>query len=155
MYFVVVFTTENSVDVVGEKWFHDHDKSRVMWLDNRKVRKRCLEMDERPPEGTPYYPVRILGNYFPLEEAHRRAKLAEKTSDLSSSEPTQKGRGCRRNNCRCINVTSADMLPAAMQAALKAMETRLEARFDARFEALESIVRQSNELNRRLYDKLT
>ncbi|VDN37406.1 unnamed protein product [Dibothriocephalus latus] len=42
-----------------------------------------------------------------------------------------------------------------MLAWLKAMDDRLETRFEARMEALEAIVRQSNELNRRAYEKST
>ncbi|VDN10990.1 unnamed protein product [Dibothriocephalus latus] len=167
MYFVVVLTTENSVGVVGEKWFDEHEKSRVMWPDN----------------------PRVLGNYFTLEEARRSAKLAEETSNLSSSEPMQKGKGCRRKIRRRLTSDSedevsdkenepplaeralgwpstsqlsvvkspataapstsqsAELLPATMLAWMKAMEDCLE--------ALEALIRQSNELNRRASDKIT
>ncbi|VDN40974.1 unnamed protein product [Dibothriocephalus latus] len=86
MYIVVVLVNENSVDVVGEKWFHEHDKGLLMWPDNPRVRRRCLENEERPPEGTPFHPVRILGTYFTLEEARQRAKMAEETSDLFTQD---------------------------------------------------------------------
>nr|VZH95109.1 unnamed protein product [Spirometra erinaceieuropaei] len=104
MYAVVEFVNDKSVAAVPKCWFHSEDC--VMWVKNHKLRDRLLVNNERPPEGTKIYPVRVLKNDLSLDRALQLEKKAVDTDDLSHSEPTELGRGMRKRFVR--QLTSDD-----------------------------------------------
>ncbi|BHF66024.1 hypothetical protein SprV_0200903800 [Sparganum proliferum] len=106
MYSVVDFFNDKSVTVVAEAWFYN--AGSVLWSEKNRQRSILLENNQRPPDGTKAYAVKVLRSGLMLQKARQAARRAENTDNLSSSEPRQLGRGKRIRHIRKLTSDSDD-----------------------------------------------
>ncbi|BHF74004.1 hypothetical protein SprV_0401708800 [Sparganum proliferum] len=106
MYSVVEFFNDKSVAVVAEAWFYN--AGSVLWPKKHRQRSILLENNQRPPDGTKAYAVKVLRSGLTLQKAPQAARRAENTDNLSSSEPRQLGRGKRIRHIRKLTSDSDD-----------------------------------------------
>ncbi|BHF65644.1 hypothetical protein SprV_0200865700 [Sparganum proliferum] len=106
MYSVVEFLNDKSVAVVAEAWFYN--TGSVLWSKKHRQRSILLENNQRPPDGTKAYAVKVLRSGLTLQKARQAARRAENTDNLSSSEPRQLGRGKRIRHIRKLTSDSDD-----------------------------------------------
>ncbi|BHF60531.1 hypothetical protein SprV_0100349600 [Sparganum proliferum] len=106
MYSVVEFFNDKSVAVVAEAWFYN--AGSVLWPKKHRQRSILLENNQRPPDGTKAYAVKVLRSGLTLQKARQAARRAENTDNLSSSEPRQLGRGKRIRHIRKLSSDSDD-----------------------------------------------
>ncbi|BHF66185.1 hypothetical protein SprV_0200920100 [Sparganum proliferum] len=106
MYSVVDFFNDKSVTVVAEAWFYN--AGSVLWPKKHRQRSILLENNQRPPDGTKAYAVKVLRSGLTLQKARQAARRAENTDNLSSSEPRQLGRGKRIRHIRKLSSDSDD-----------------------------------------------
>ncbi|BHF65498.1 hypothetical protein SprV_0200851000 [Sparganum proliferum] len=106
MYSVVEFFNDKSVAVVAEAWFYN--AGSVLWPKKHRQRSILLENNQRPPDGTKAYAVKVLKSGLTLQKARQAARRAENTDNLSSSEPCQLGRGKRTRRIRKLSSDSDD-----------------------------------------------
>ncbi|VDK47605.1 unnamed protein product [Dibothriocephalus latus] len=94
MYSVVHFVGDQTVGVVAASWFiYPHT---VYWPKNAMKRRHLLERNVKPPESTLCYRVRTIQGNLKLEKARRKVAKALMSDNLSSFEPTQRGKGMRK-----------------------------------------------------------
>ncbi|VDN38335.1 unnamed protein product [Dibothriocephalus latus] len=74
MYLVVEFINEKPVAVVANSWLVADNV--VMWPKSDKKRTSLLERNERPPDGTPVHPLRVLSESLTLALARQRVEKA-------------------------------------------------------------------------------
>ncbi|BHF80866.1 hypothetical protein SprV_0702399400 [Sparganum proliferum] len=106
MYSVVEFFNDKSVAVEAEAWFYN--SGSVLWPKKHRQRSILLENNQRPPDGTKAYAVKVLRSGLTLQKARQAARRAENTDNLSSSEPRQLGRGKRIRHIRKLSSDSDD-----------------------------------------------
>nr|VZI13785.1 unnamed protein product [Spirometra erinaceieuropaei] len=106
MYSVVEFFNDKSVAEVPEAWFYN--AGSVLWPKKHRQRRILLENNQRPPDGTKAYAVKVLKSGLTLEKARQAARRALNTDNLSSSEPRQLGRGKRIRRIRELTSDSDD-----------------------------------------------
>nr|VZI51217.1 unnamed protein product [Spirometra erinaceieuropaei] len=106
MYSVVEFFNDKSVAEVAEAWFYN--AGSVLWPKKHRQRRILLENNQRPPDGTKAYAVKVLKSGLTLEKARQAARRAQNTDNLSSSEPRQLSRGKRIRYNRKLTSDSDD-----------------------------------------------
>ncbi|BHF60471.1 hypothetical protein SprV_0100343600 [Sparganum proliferum] len=106
MYSVVEFFNDKSVAVVAEAWFYN--AGSVLWPKKHRQRSILPENNQRPPDGTKAYAVKVLRSGLTLQKARQAARRAENTDNLSSSEQRQLGRGRRIRHIRKLTSDSDD-----------------------------------------------
>ncbi|BHF76225.1 hypothetical protein SprV_0501932300 [Sparganum proliferum] len=106
MYSVVEFFNDKSVAVLAEAWLYN--AGSVLWPKKHRQRSILLENNQRPPDGTKAYAVKVLRSSLTLQKARQAARRAENTNNLSSSEPRQLGRGKRIRHIRKLSSDSDD-----------------------------------------------
>nr|VZI23358.1 unnamed protein product [Spirometra erinaceieuropaei] len=104
MYSVVQFFNDKSVAEMAEAWFNN--AGRVLWPKKHRQRSILLENNQRPPDGTKAYAVKVLKSGLTLEKARQAARRAQNTDNLSSSEPRQLGRAKRIRHNRKLTPDS-------------------------------------------------
>ncbi|BHF64296.1 tRNA methyltransferase 2 [Sparganum proliferum] len=106
MYYAVEFFNDKSVAVVAEARFYN--AGSVLWPKKHRQRSILLENNQRPPDGTKAYAVKVLKSGLTLQKARQAARRAENTDNLSSSEPRQLGRDKRIRHIRKLISDSDD-----------------------------------------------
>nr|VZI39728.1 unnamed protein product [Spirometra erinaceieuropaei] len=106
MYSVVEFLNDKSVADVAEAWFYN--AGSTLWPKKHRQRSILLENNQRPPDGTKAYAVKVLKSGLTLEKARQAARRAQNTDNLSSSKPRQLGRGKRIRHIRKLTSDSDD-----------------------------------------------
>nr|VZI51058.1 unnamed protein product [Spirometra erinaceieuropaei] len=91
MYSVVEFFNDKYVAEVVEAWFFN--AGSVLWPKKHRQLRILLENNQRPPDDTKAYAVKVLKRGLTLEKARQASRRAQNTDNLSSSEPRQLGRG--------------------------------------------------------------
>nr|VZH96034.1 unnamed protein product [Spirometra erinaceieuropaei] len=106
MYSVAEFCNDRSVAEVAVAWFYT--AGSVLWPKKHRQRSILLENNQRPPDGTKAYAVKVLKRGLTLEKARKVARRAQNTDNLSSSEPHQLGRSKRIRRIRKLTSDADD-----------------------------------------------
>ncbi|KAF5276716.1 hypothetical protein FQR65_LT16229 [Abscondita terminalis] len=88
MWYVVLFTEENTVTVVPNNWYNQ-EKGECFWpskdVKQEKVEK-FIKQKLVPSDGWHGYSAKILGKYYDYNEAKRKLNKAQETDKLTSTD---------------------------------------------------------------------
>ncbi|XP_077984241.1 uncharacterized protein LOC144438893 isoform X2 [Glandiceps talaboti] len=94
MYAVVLFPTDNTVDVVPRSWLYGKDLKQCWWPPHKGLKFTNMIMNLEPSQpGWESYDVQLLKETESFERARKACKKAEDgLSDLATSEEDQRRR---------------------------------------------------------------
>ncbi|XP_038062304.1 uncharacterized protein LOC119732768 [Patiria miniata] len=110
MFIVVVFPETEEVELIPDNWLLK-SQNKALWPPFRSLAAISKAVrDKLKPDLMTWesFRIRVLYRCETYEEGHRKAKLAEETSDLQTAEELEDGQKKTRKRRRPVQWTSSD-----------------------------------------------